>query len=73
MKSLDEIKQEYATRHHFSSWNHFCQVANDKRFIQAIDDIALQYARDTLSACLSYFENTYQIKKVTEGYSLQIH
>ncbi len=46
MKSLDQIKQEYAIAHKFANWNHFCQLANEQKLIKAIDDIALTYANN---------------------------
>ena len=40
MKSLSHIKALYAQEKHFKSWEHFCSMANDAMFIQAIDDVA---------------------------------
>lgn len=44
MKSLEQIKEAYALGRKFKSWDHFCFVANDNMFIQAIDEIAGTYA-----------------------------
>ena len=40
MKTLQIIKDEYAKNKHLKNWEHFCLVANDNMFIQAVDDIA---------------------------------
>jgi|GEM_PF-973202 len=44
MKSLEQIKHDYALGKKFNSWDHFCFLANDNMFIQAVDEIARIYA-----------------------------
>jgi len=44
MKSLDQIKNEYALSQKCKSWENFCLVANDNMFVQAVDEIAILYA-----------------------------
>ena len=44
MKSLDQIKNEYAQSKKFASWETFCLVANDNMFVRAVDEIANLYA-----------------------------
>ena len=44
MKSLDQIKNEYAQSKKFASWENFCLVANDNMFVRAVDEIANLYA-----------------------------
>ncbi|MFA6057722.1 MAG: hypothetical protein WC756_05965 [Taibaiella sp.] len=44
MKSLDQIKNEYALSKKFKSWENFCLVANDNMFVRAVDEIATLYA-----------------------------
>jgi hypothetical protein len=44
MKSLEEIKNEYALSKKCSSWENFCFVANDNMFVRAVDEIATLYA-----------------------------
>lgn len=44
MKSLEQIKNEYAVSKKFKSWENFCLVANDNMFVRAVDEIATLYA-----------------------------
>jgi hypothetical protein len=44
MKSLDQIKNEYAVSKKFKNWENFCLVANDNMFVRAVDEIATLYA-----------------------------
>jgi hypothetical protein len=44
MKSLEQIKNEYALSKKFKSWENFCFVANDNMFVRAVDEIATLYA-----------------------------
>lgn len=44
MKSLEQIKNEYALDKKFKSWENFCFMANDSMFARAVDDIARLYA-----------------------------
>lgn len=44
MKSLEQIKNEYAASKNFKSWENFCLVANDGMFVKAVDEIAIIYA-----------------------------
>lgn len=44
MKSLEQIKHEYAVSKQFKSWENFCFVANDHMFVRAVDEIATLYA-----------------------------
>ena len=44
MKSLEQIKNEYAQSKKFKSWENFCFVANDNMFVRAVDEIANLYA-----------------------------
>jgi hypothetical protein len=44
MKSLNQIKEEYAQSKKFKSWENFCFVANDNMFARAVDEIATLYA-----------------------------
>jgi hypothetical protein len=44
MKSLDQIKNEYAVSKKFKNWENFCFVANDNMFVRAVDEIATLYA-----------------------------
>ena len=44
MKSLDQIKNEYAVSKKFKSWENFCFVANDNMFVRAVDEVATLYA-----------------------------
>lgn len=44
MKSLDQIKHEYAVNKKFKNWENFCFVANDNMFVRAVDEIATLYA-----------------------------
>lgn len=44
MKSLEQIKNEYAQSKKFKSWENFCFVANDNMFVRAVDEIASLYA-----------------------------
>jgi hypothetical protein len=44
MKSLEQIKNEYALSRKFKSWENFCLVANDNMFVRAVDEIATLYA-----------------------------
>ncbi|KAA5534941.1 hypothetical protein F0919_10100 [Taibaiella lutea] len=52
MKSLNHIKATYAQERNFHSWEHFCLVANDDMFIQAVDTIALLFAEAQVSNVL---------------------
>ncbi len=49
MKSLEQIKNEYAVSKKLKSWENFCLVANDSMFVKAVDEIAAMYA-----ACCSH-------------------
>lgn len=44
MKSLQQIKDEYAHSKKCKNWEDFCLVANDYMFAEAVDDIATLYA-----------------------------
>ncbi len=44
MKSLDEIKNDFARLKGHKSWERFCFLANDNMFVQAVDEIAKAYA-----------------------------
>jgi len=44
MKSLNQIKKEYAIGKKFKSWEDFCSMANDSMFAAAVDEIAALYA-----------------------------
>ncbi|PSK92121.1 hypothetical protein [Taibaiella chishuiensis] len=44
MKSLDEIKNDFARLKGHKSWERFCFLANDNMFAQAVDEIAKAYA-----------------------------
>lgn len=44
MKSLEQIKHEYALSKRFKNWESFCFVANDNMFVRAVDEIATLYA-----------------------------
>ena len=44
MKSLDEIKNDFARLKGHKSWEKFCFLANDNMFVQAVDEIAKAYA-----------------------------
>jgi hypothetical protein len=44
MKSLNQIKDEYAISKKFHSWSDFCLKANDHMFAVAVDAIAAMYA-----------------------------
>lgn len=44
MKSLEQIKNEYAWSKKFKNWENFCFVANDNMFVRAVDEIATLYA-----------------------------
>ena len=44
MKSLEQIKNEYAISKKFKNWENFCLVANDNMFVRAVDEIATLYA-----------------------------
>jgi len=44
MKSLNQIKNEYAIGKKFKSWEDFCFMANDSMFAAAVDEIAAIYA-----------------------------
>jgi hypothetical protein len=52
MKLLSDIKAAYAQERKFHSWEHFCLVANDDMFIQAIDAIAILFAEAQVSNVL---------------------
>ncbi len=52
MKSLSHIKAAYAQERNFHSWEHFCLVANDDMFIQAVDAIAVLFAEAQVSNVL---------------------
>lgn len=52
MKSLNHIKATYAQERKFHSWEHFCLVANDDMFIQAVDTIAVLFAEAQVSNVL---------------------
>ena len=49
MKSLSQVKTQYAEERRFKSWEHFCSVANDDMFIRAIDDVAQLFAQALLN------------------------
>lgn len=44
MKSLEQIKNEYALSKKCSNWENFCLIANDNMFVRAVDEIATLYA-----------------------------
>lgn len=44
MKSLEQIKNEYALSKKCKNWENFCFVANDNMFVRAVDEIATLYA-----------------------------
>lgn len=44
MKSLSQIKNEYAISKKFRSWEDFCFMANDSMFAMAVDEVAAMYA-----------------------------
>lgn len=44
MKSLDEIKNDFARLNGHKSWEKFCFLANDNMFARAVDEIAKAYA-----------------------------
>ena len=44
MKSLNDIKNEYAKSKKTKSWEDFCFVANDNMFVRAVDEVATLYA-----------------------------
>lgn len=44
MKSLEQIKNEYALSKKYKSWEDFCFIANDSMFARAVDEIATLYA-----------------------------
>lgn len=54
MKTLQIIKDEYAADRRFKSWEHFCLVANDNMFIQAIDEIAELFAKNKLMETFNF-------------------
>lgn len=53
MKSLEQIKNEYARDRKMKSWENFCEVANDNMFARAVDEIAALYAECRLQLALS--------------------
>jgi hypothetical protein len=53
MKSLEQIKNEYAISRKFKSWDNFCFVANDNMFVRAVDEIATLYAEYRTRTALS--------------------
>ncbi len=53
MKSLEQIKNEYAINRKFKSWENFCLVANDNMFVRAVDEIATLYANYLTQLILS--------------------
>lgn len=59
MKSLEQIKNEYAVSKKFKSWENFCLVANDGMFVKAVDEIAAIYAE----YCSHFIQNTQKITK----------
>ncbi|WP_118976906.1 hypothetical protein [Taibaiella koreensis] len=71
MKSLEQIKQEYALSKRFKSWENFCSVANDNMFVRAIDEIATLYAEYRTRFILSTRSFTAALQPA--GVALQEH
>lgn len=52
MKTLKEIKEEYAKNHKFKDWIHMLRHTGDWTHERMINDIAQQYAREVAKEAL---------------------
>jgi hypothetical protein len=66
MKSLEQIKNEYALSKKLKSWENFCLVANDNMFVRAVDEIATLYA----AYCAKFTFNPRQMLRQLQGEQL---
>ena len=66
MKSLEQIKNEYALSKKLKSWENFCLVANDNMFVRAVDEIATLYA----AYCAKLTFNPRQMLRQLQGEQL---